>query len=72
MDPQVDKQWALVRLFCEFTLLPQLLYIYSKLAYLGDKDVARGPCYPGNGALFCAIGAVTQTTWAMNSTNLVG
>ena len=41
MDPQIDKQWALVRLFCEFTLLPQLLYIYSKLAYLGDKDVAR-------------------------------
>ena len=41
MDPQVDKQWSLVRLFCEFTLLPELLNSYSYIAYLGDKDAAR-------------------------------
>ena len=41
MDPQVDKQWALVRLFCEFTLLPELLDAYSHLAYPGPKDAAR-------------------------------
>ena len=41
MDPQVDKQWALVRLFCEFTLLPELLNAYPNFPYPGPKDAAR-------------------------------
>ena len=41
MDPQIDKQLALVRLFCEFTLLPELLNIYARFAFPGEKDVNR-------------------------------
>ena len=42
MDPEIDKQGALVRLFCEFTLLPVLLYEYSGLARSRTDDAARG------------------------------
>ena len=41
MDLEIGKQGALVRLFCEFTLLPVLLSKYSVLAFPGVKAVKR-------------------------------
>ena len=41
MDPEISKQGVLVRLFCEFTLLPELLNTYFRLALPGVKVVDR-------------------------------